>query len=86
MTRTVPLACFLLILAACGRADGDYPRLLPTDQVLAQPVLPAHAAPVAESPVAVEATTEAQADALAARAQALQKPVIEPDLRARMGL
>ncbi|MBA50175.1 MAG: hypothetical protein ACU0BZ_05835 [Paracoccus sp. (in: a-proteobacteria)] len=84
MTKPVPLmVCALLILAACGRGDTAYPRLLPTAQALAEPTLPDHAA---GGSAAIETATEAEGDALTRRAEALRRPVIEPDLRARMGL
>ena len=72
----------LLLLAACSDGD-DYPRLLPTNQILAEPVLPAHAAPVADAPEAVAAQADARAAALRARADALRGPVVEDDIRAR---
>lgn len=54
----------LAVMAGCD--DGrDYPSLLPTDQVLAQPALPAHAGGVGTDPAAVT-------DALMARRAALQ--------------
>lgn len=73
--------CALAALAACS--DGqDYPRLLPTSQVLAAPALPAHAGDAAQSPP--DRAITARADALRARAEALRRPVIEPETRARM--
>ncbi|WP_022708274.1 hypothetical protein [Paracoccus zeaxanthinifaciens] len=72
----------LLLLAACSEG-GDFPRLLPTDQILAEPDLPAHAEPVAAAPEQVEERAEARAAALRARADALRGPVVEDDIRAR---
>lgn len=73
----------LLFVAACGGHDG-YPALLPTDRILAEPTLPDHAGPAADSPDAIDAATESRAEALRRRAAALQGPVIEPAAKARM--
>ncbi|MDT1061232.1 hypothetical protein RM190_05125 [Paracoccus sp. CPCC 101403] len=54
----------LLALAGCDDRIGDYPSLLPTDQLLAEPALPSHAADVAQSP-------QATSDALTGRAKGL---------------
>lgn len=75
------LAALLLpapLLSGCG--GGDYPALLPTDQVLAEPTLPDAQA----DPVATAGEAEARADALRARAEALRGPVIEPETARRM--
>ncbi|MFT4013307.1 MAG: hypothetical protein QM682_07850 [Paracoccus sp. (in: a-proteobacteria)] len=45
----------------------DYPRLLPTDQLLAEPALPSHARDAAQSPDAADATLARRAAALGAR-------------------
>lgn len=68
----------VLLLTAC--ADGDYPALLPTEQVLAEPTLPDSQA----DPVATAAEAGGRADALRARADALRGPVIEPGIARRM--
>ena len=79
------LACAgAALTAACTQDAGDYPRLLPTAQVLAEPVLPEHAAPVAQDPAPVTTAVNDRAEALRARAAALRRPVIEPGLRDRM--
>lgn len=77
------IAC--LALSACG-SDADYPQLLPTQQILAEPALPAHARGPAGplDPAAVEAAAAARAAALQQRARDLQAPVIDPATRARM--
>lgn len=74
-----------LVAAGCG-TGGDYPGLLPTDVILAEPALPAHArdAASATGAAAVETDAAARAAALQRRAGALQAPVIEPELRARL--
>lgn len=51
----------LLALAGCGDYTSDYPDLMPTEQLLSQPVLPAHAAGTDESPLEVEAALTARA-------------------------
>lgn len=80
--RPILILC-LLTLSGC-QAEGDaYPRLLPTEVILAEPVLPDHAPPAA-APGPVRADAAARADALRQRAEALRGPVIEPEIRARM--
>ena len=75
--RALPLC--LLALAGCGDpAFEDYPRLLPVEQVLAEPVLPAHAA---ADPAAVQGELKAGRDALKARAAG--RPAGTGDLAAR---
>lgn len=85
--RLVPVLALLggmaTAIAGCDRNEG-YPLLLPTAQMLAPPVLPDHAGPVTASPDAVDAAVQARADTLRDRADALRRPVIAPDLRARM--
>ncbi|MDO5648024.1 hypothetical protein [Paracoccus sp. (in: a-proteobacteria)] len=73
----------ILILAGCADR-GDYPALLPTDQVLAAPVVPVHARPAAADPAPVVAAATSRADAVRARADRLRGPVIDPATRARM--
>lgn len=77
----IPLAA---LLAGCTGEARDYPRLLPTDQILAEPTLPDHAPDAALSPADVDAEAQARADALRQRAEALRGPVIEPGTLARM--
>lgn len=79
----IPIACAAL-LSGCGGDADTYPRLLPTDRILAEPVLPDHAPEAAASSAAVDAEAEARAEALRRRAEALRGPVIEPEARARM--
>lgn len=78
---TLPL---LLLAAGCDRNAAPYPTLLPTQQILSEPALPDHAADAGANPDAIDAATEDRADALRGRAEALRRPVIEPDFRARM--
>ncbi|MBU2957464.1 hypothetical protein Q4511_12090 [Paracoccus sp. 1_MG-2023] len=75
-------SALLLLLAACSEG-GDFPRLLPTDQILADPALPAHAQPVAAAPEQVLTQADARAAALRARADALRGPVVEDEIKAR---
>ena len=80
MTHAPRLALILVAaLAACG-GDGDYPELLPTSQLLAEPVVPVHAQAAAADPAPVEAATASRAEALRARARALQGPVVPEEL------
>jgi len=69
----------ILTLAACG-GQGDYPELLPTSELLAEPDVPDHATVATSDPAPVEAATNARAEALRARAQALKAPVVDPSL------
>ncbi|MDN5568681.1 MAG: hypothetical protein L0G27_08065 [Paracoccus sp. (in: a-proteobacteria)] len=81
MTHISRLALpLLLTLAACG-SQGDYPDLLPTSQLLAEPVVPNHAQVALSDPAPVEAAANARADALRARAQGLKGPVVDQSLR-----
>nr|WP_162623677.1 hypothetical protein [Paracoccus saliphilus] len=72
------------LLAGCAGGDA-YPDLVPTDRILAEPPLPAHAAPAAAGAAPVAAATTGRADALRARADALRGPVVDPALRRRAG-
>lgn len=72
-----------LILSGCGTATDDYPRLLPTETMLAEPALPDHVPP-ARSPAGIGTDTAARAEALRRRADALRRPVIEPEALSRM--
>ncbi len=78
---TVPL---MLLAAGCDRNAAPYPTLLPTQQILSEPALPDHAADAGANPDAIDAATEDRAEALRSRAEALRRPVIEPESRARM--
>lgn len=76
----------LAVVAGCSDRIGDYPALLPTDQVVAEPHVPAHAKDAATDPQATSAALSARAEglratgaagpgtdaALAARAEALR--------------
>ena len=53
-----PLSLALLVLtglAACGDTSTDYPALMPTDQLLADPAIPGHAEIAASNPDQVAA-------------------------------
>jgi len=64
-TRNGLALAALLALAGCDDRMGDYPALLPTDQLLAEPRLPGHAAEVATSPDSVAQGLEGRAAGLA---------------------
>ncbi|QBX35051.1 hypothetical protein E4191_10300 [Paracoccus liaowanqingii] len=80
-----PAALTLVLLIAACSEGGEFPALLPTDRLLAEPALPAHAVAARADPAPLEAATLARAEALQARAAALQRPVVDPALRARAG-
>jgi hypothetical protein len=80
MTHISRLALpLILTLTACG-GQGDYPELLPTSELLAEPAIPNHAQDALTDSAPVETATNARADALRARAQALKGPVVDPAL------
>ncbi|GEK68169.1 hypothetical protein [Paracoccus denitrificans] len=60
-------ALALASLAACGDTAGDYPALMPTDRLLAEPALPGHAADAARDPAAVGGALDARGRSLAGR-------------------
>ncbi|HWL59083.1 MAG TPA: hypothetical protein VNQ78_20725 [Paracoccus sp. (in: a-proteobacteria)] len=64
VTRNGLALAALLALAGCDDRMGDYPALLPTDQLLAEPRLPQHAAEVAASPDSVAHGLEGRAAGL----------------------
>lgn len=88
--RPFPTLTALALIACLGLAACDggaaYPRLLPTDSILAEPALPAHARGPAGplDPAALEAASSARASGLQQRARELQAPVIDAETRARM--
>lgn len=84
MKHTLMLIACAAILSACAGESGPYPRLLPTDRILAEPALPDHAPDAAASSAAVDAQAQAHADALRQRADALRGPVIEPETLSRI--
>ena len=55
----------LLMLGACGDPSGDYPALIPTDQLLAEPSIPGHAAIAASNPDQVVSDLQSEGAALA---------------------
>ncbi|RNF32977.1 hypothetical protein [Paracoccus methylarcula] len=82
MTRIaqIALCAALPLVSACADRDRDYPRLLPMEQLLAEPELP----PDGADPAAVTEAAQSRAEALRARAEALRRPVIEPGIQRRM--
>lgn len=84
MKHALTLIACAALLSGCDGKDDPYPRLLPTDQILAEPTLPDHAPEAATSPATVDAEAEARAAELRRRADALRGPVIEPEALSRM--
>ena len=83
--RHRPAALILVLMLSACSEGGTYPDLLPTDRILAEPAMPAHARAARVDPAPVTATTGARAEALQARAEALRGPVVGEDLRQRAG-
>ncbi len=80
------LSCLaaLLALAACGGGEADWPALMPTGALLAEPAALA-ARPEAQSPAAAADPLVARANALRTKADHMRKrPVIDPATLARM--
>lgn len=63
LPRLTILTC--LLLSACADHGVDYPALMPTDQLLAEPSIPGHAEIAATSPDQVAADLAAAGAALA---------------------
>ncbi|AUH34735.1 hypothetical protein [Paracoccus tegillarcae] len=82
MLRALPLLT-LCFAAACTDDAGNYPRLLPTQQILAEPSLPDHAGPADTSEEAVRQQVEQQGAATRARADAIPDPVDDASLDRR---
>ncbi len=59
------LTSLTLLVAACGDRSDDYPSLIPTDQLLAEPAIPGHAEIAATSPDQVAADLAAAGAGLA---------------------
>lgn len=92
--RAVPIACRVVVLSqlglaaitltACGDYAADYPQLAPTDQLLAPPKIPAHAADAASSPDAVDRALHSDHASVVARAdRALRQGAGSGDLAER---
>lgn len=82
--RFLPVFGAVILLAACGGDDTDWPQLLPSDQLLAEPEI-TRKSPEARDNTALEADLTAEAQALRARADQLRrKPVIDPETRRRL--
>jgi hypothetical protein len=71
------------LLAGCTDGSEDYPRLLPTQQILAEPTLPDHAEPAATSDAPVRNAVEGQGAATRNAPDAIPDPVDEAALNAR---
>ncbi len=73
-----PVLLFVPLVAACAAPrDDGYPRLLPLDQLIAPPDLPAHAADAAASPDSVARDLRGRAAAIGARTAAPSSPVVD---------
>ena len=74
-----------LVLQACGDHDGNYPDLLPTDQLLAEPSIPGHAQIAASSPDQVRSDLESAGAALAVSSAEVtaQDSAVDPALQDR---
>lgn len=66
---------------SCADHKVGYPALLPTDQILAEPVSQQQ---TGADPKALIDAQQARADALRDRAEALREPVIDTKTRDRM--
>ena len=68
VTRALPRTVLmfpLLMLAGCGDPSGDYPALMPTDRLLAEPAIPGHAGIAASNPDQVVSDLQSSGAALA---------------------
>ena len=83
MKPFVILTVSVLSLCGCGTGGDDYPNLMPTAAMLAEPALPDHV-PASTAPKKVRTESMSRAESLRGRADALRAPVIEPDIRSRM--
>lgn len=69
--KSTRASALMILLTLAGCSDyADYPKLLPMDQLTAEPNLPADAAIAARSPDAVDAELAGKRGELQARAQA----------------
>lgn len=74
----------VMLLAACGDDSRDYPALIPTDQLLAEPAIPGHAGIAAGSPDQVASDLAAAGSALnVSSAQVTAEVPVEPALSDR---
>lgn len=71
-------------LAACGGPRSDYPDLVPMEQLVAAPAIPAHASAAVADFVATQDSLDGEATALRARADLSRRPVIDAETAARM--
>lgn len=73
-----------LLLAGCGDDSRDYPALIPTDQLLAEPAIPGHAGIATGSPDQVASDLAAAGAALnVSSAQVTAEAPVDPALADR---
>lgn len=78
--RALPLClATALIVAACSDSSVDYPALLPTDPLLAEPAIPGHAEIAASSPDQVRSDLEAAGAGLAVSSAQVAAETIADD-------
>ncbi len=79
------LALMLLgTLTACGGPRDDYPGLVPMEQLVAEPAIPAHAGAAVADSVATQNSLDSESAARRARADAVRGPVSDAETAARM--
>lgn len=61
----ISLLALSALVSACGDDTADYPTLMPTDALLAEPAIPGHAGIAAQSPDQVVSDLQAAGAALA---------------------
>lgn len=83
LPRPAATLALALLAGACAEPEADWPRLLPTEALLAEPAVAAR--PEAQTSQAASDPLLARAEALRARAEALRRlPVIDPATAARL--
>ncbi|MDO5604452.1 MAG: hypothetical protein Q4G25_04735 [Paracoccus sp. (in: a-proteobacteria)] len=83
LPRMIAAFAVLGLFAGCGDRGDDYPALLPTDQILAEPAIPGHAGIAATSPDQVVADLQSAGAALAVSAADVTAAPITDDAMIR---
>ncbi|TRW96252.1 hypothetical protein FNJ84_13265 [Paracoccus sp. M683] len=83
MFRALMITTVCLAAAGCSDDAADYPRLLPTQQILAEPSLPDHAGPITDNADPLRQAVQARGAATQARAGTIADPADGRDLAAR---